>query len=94
MRYYEQQTYRDNQGVVTRYGGRAAIGEGRIASYMDRAPILSRFSSRGPDYSDQRRSPADVLKPDILAPGHQIWAAWSPMSVLNPILSGTTSVFC
>lgn len=60
-----------------------------MASYMERAPVVSRFSSRGPDYIDQKRSPADVLKPDILAPGHQIWAAWSPMSILNPILSGS-----
>lgn len=60
-----------------------------MASFMERAPVVSRFSSRGPDYIDQKRSPADVLKPDILAPGHQIWAAWSPMSILNPILSGS-----
>ncbi|KAH6787745.1 PA-domain containing subtilase family protein [Perilla frutescens var. hirtella] len=86
--YYEQQTYRDGQRKVIRYSGKAAIGEGRVASYMERAPVVSRFSSRGPDYIDQKRSPADVLKPDILAPGHQIWAAWSPMSIMNPILSG------
>ncbi|KAL3627424.1 hypothetical protein CASFOL_028787 [Castilleja foliolosa] len=86
--YYEQQTERDDRGVVIKYSGRAAIGEGRIASYTERAPVVSRFSSRGPDYIDQKRNPADVLKPDILAPGHQIWAAWSPMSVLDPILSG------
>ncbi|KAL9146735.1 hypothetical protein ABFS82_13G129900 [Erythranthe guttata] len=88
-RYYEQQTYRNDKGLVIRYSGRAAIGEGRVASYMDeRAPVVSRFSSRGPDYIDERRNPADLLKPDILAPGHQIWAAWSPMSVQNPILCG------
>ncbi|XP_057764971.1 subtilisin-like protease SBT2.4 [Salvia miltiorrhiza] len=86
--YYKQQTDRDAQGKVIRYSGRAGISEGRNASYMERAPVVSRFSSRGPDYIDQKRSPADVLKPDILAPGHQIWAAWSPMSILNPILSG------
>ncbi|PIN21325.1 Cucumisin [Handroanthus impetiginosus] len=86
--YYEQQTKRDDKGMVIQYGGMAAIGEGRIASYMERAPVVSRFSSRGPDYIDQKRNPIDVLKPDILAPGHQIWAEWSPMSVLNPMLSG------
>ncbi|KZV45041.1 hypothetical protein F511_30202 [Dorcoceras hygrometricum] len=87
-RYYEQQTQRDHKGHAIRYSGRAAIGEGRIATYMERAPVVSRFSSRGPDYMDQRKTPVDVLKPDILAPGNQIWAAWSPMSVQNPILSG------
>ncbi|KAL8461522.1 hypothetical protein ACS0TY_032851 [Phlomoides rotata] len=87
-RYYEQQTNRNDKGQVIRYSGRAAIGEGRIATYMERAPVVSRFSSRGPDYIDRTRSPADVLKPDILAPGHQIWAAWSPMSVVNPMMSG------
>ncbi|XP_059639719.1 subtilisin-like protease SBT2.4 [Cornus florida] len=86
--YYEQQTHRDEKGFVMSYGGRAAIGEGRAASFTGRAPIVSRFSSRGPDFIDKSRNPTDVLKPDILAPGHQIWAAWSPMSVLNPILSG------
>ncbi|XP_016508521.2 subtilisin-like protease SBT2.4 isoform X2 [Nicotiana tabacum] len=88
LQYYERETVRDKNGFVVRYGGRAAISEGRIASYKGRAPIVSRFSSRGPDYIDQSKNPTDVLKPDILAPGHQIWAAWSPMSVLNPILSG------
>ncbi|KAL0305984.1 UNVERIFIED_CONTAM: Subtilisin-like protease SBT2.4 [Sesamum radiatum] len=44
--YYEEQTYRDEEGLVIRYSGRAAIGEGRIATYTERAPIVSRFSSR------------------------------------------------
>ncbi|KAK6794001.1 hypothetical protein RDI58_007454 [Solanum bulbocastanum] len=88
LQYYEKETVRDTNGLVVRYGGRAAISEGRNASYKGRAPIVSRFSSRGPDYIDQSKNPTDVLKPDILAPGHQIWAAWSPMSVLDPILSG------
>lgn len=70
------------------YSGRAAIEEGRTATFNGRTPVVSRFSSRGPDYIDQNRNPADVLKPDILAPGHQIWGAWSPMSVLDPILAG------
>lgn len=86
--YYEQQTYRDQRGFAVRFGGRAAIWEGRISSLAGRAPIVSRFSSRGPDFIDKSRKPVDVLKPDILAPGHQVWAAWSPLSILDPILSG------
>lgn len=49
---------------------------------------MSRFSSKGPDFIDANRKPADVLKPDILAPGHQVWAAWSPISAFDPILEG------
>ncbi|XAR53811.1 Cucumisin [Bertholletia excelsa] len=86
--YYEEHTCRDKRGSVTEYNGRAAIAEGRIASYSGGAATVSRFSSRGPDFIDLKRNPTDVLKPDILAPGHQIWAAWSPMSALDPILSG------
>ncbi|XP_073280593.1 subtilisin-like protease SBT2.4 [Primulina huaijiensis] len=83
-----KQTQRDDKGHGIRYSGRAAISEERIATYMEKAPVASRFSSRGSDYMDQRKNPEDVIKPDILAPGNQIWAAWSPMSVQNPILSG------
>ncbi|XP_052180373.1 subtilisin-like protease SBT2.4 [Diospyros lotus] len=86
--YYKENTIRDEGGSVTSYRGRAAIAEGRVASYKGLAPVVSRFSSRGPDFINNKRDPTDVLKPDILAPGHQIWAAWSPMSVSEPILSG------
>ncbi|XP_027087762.1 subtilisin-like protease SBT2.4 [Coffea arabica] len=86
--YYEEQTSRDKRGLVISYSGRAAIGEGRTAACMGRAPTVSRFSARGPDYIDQRKNPTDVLKPDILAPGHQIWAAWSPLSASDPMLAG------
>ncbi|KAG5234685.1 subtilisin protease [Salix suchowensis] len=86
--YYEQNIQRDERGFVTQYCSKAAIGEGRVASFVGQAPTVSRFSSRGPDFVDVNRNPADVLKPDILAPGHQIWAAWSPHSALDPTLNG------
>ncbi|KAK8592248.1 hypothetical protein V6N13_062834 [Hibiscus sabdariffa] len=86
--YYEQQTLRDARGFVTQFNARAAIRDGRFASFGGQAPIVSRFSSRGPDFIDINRNPADVLKPDILVPGHEIWAAWSPLSALDPILTG------
>lgn len=77
---------------MTQNFARAAIGEGRVASLGRQALVVSRFSSRGPDFIDIDRHPADVLKPDILAPGHQIWAAWSPLSALDPILTGRQSL--
>ncbi|XP_023742898.2 subtilisin-like protease SBT2.4 [Lactuca sativa] len=88
MDYYEKKTERNNKGVAIAYHGRAAIGEGRFAKYNTKAPIVSRSSSRGPNFIDIKRNPIDLLKPDILAPGHSIWAAWSPMSVKTPILEG------
>lgn len=79
-------------GLVTNFGGRAAIGEGRAASFCSRnsrAPTVSRFSARGPNFINvKNKTSLDVLKPDLLAPGHQIWAAWSPMSVSETILRG------
>lgn len=92
MQYYENQTSRDKAGSVTNFGARAAIGEGRAAAFDGRAPTVSRFSSRGPDMIDAKKNPIDVLKPDILAPGHEVWAAWSPMSVSEPLLRGLSSL--
>ncbi|KAL0012265.1 hypothetical protein SO802_007373 [Lithocarpus litseifolius] len=86
--YYEQQIERDGRGFVTKFGARAAIGDGRVSSFKGQAPIVSRFSARGPDFIDKDKNPADILKPDILAPGHQVWAAWSPISALEPTLKG------
>ncbi|XP_058080521.1 subtilisin-like protease SBT2.4 [Magnolia sinica] len=88
LEYYNSQTYRDERGAAARFNGRASIKEGRVASFSEQAPIVSRFSSRGPDIIDNNLNLADVLKPDILAPGDLIWAAWSPTSVADPILSG------
>ncbi|KAJ4800614.1 Subtilisin-like protease [Rhynchospora pubera] len=86
--YYNNHTIRDIKGIVTSYGSCATIKEGRIATFTNTAPAVARFSSRGPDISDNQLNPADVLKPDILAPGNQIWGAWSSVSLDNPILSG------
>ncbi|KAF4372593.1 hypothetical protein F8388_027266 [Cannabis sativa] len=88
LHYYEERTHRDEKNIVRRFGAKALIGEGRVAYFKDQEPTVSRFSSRGPDIIDANRNLADVLKPDIVAPGHQIWAAWSPMSVLEPTLAG------
>ncbi|KAL2628329.1 hypothetical protein AAZX31_07G244900 [Glycine max] len=88
LQYYEEQIKRDRKGTATEFGAMAAVGEGRVASFTGRSPIVSRFSSRGPDIIDMHNNLADVLKPDILAPGHQIWAAWTPISALEPMLKG------
>lgn len=90
QQYYENNTDRDPGGAVSRYGATASINEGRVAAFGDPVPIVARSSSRGPDIMDSQLTPADVLKPDILAPGNQIWSAWSPISSKDPILYGRT----
>jgi hypothetical protein len=87
-----EQFQKDERGFVTQYFARAAMSERvRRVAYIFWGPcthIVSRFSSRGPDFVDNNRNPADVLERNILFPGHQIWAAWSSLSALNPILPG------
>ena len=35
------------------------------------------YSARGPDPQDSLPHEADILKPNLIAPGNFIWAAWS-----------------
>ncbi|KAG4958515.1 hypothetical protein JHK84_035625 [Glycine max] len=42
------------------------------------------FSTRGPNIKDFSFQEADLLKPDILAPGSLIWAAWCPNGTDEP----------
>ena len=76
--YYNASTIRDWAGRATKFGGVAAIADGMAPSLHKSAPMVAAFSSRGPDVKDFSFQDADVLKPDILAPGNLIWAAWSP----------------
>ncbi|KAG4969516.1 hypothetical protein JHK85_035937 [Glycine max] len=56
------------------------------------------FSARGPNIKDFSFQEADLLKPDILAPGSLIWATWCPNGTDEPnyvgegfaIISGTS----
>ncbi|KAL8140327.1 LOW QUALITY PROTEIN: hypothetical protein V2J09_006348 [Rumex salicifolius] len=67
--------------TAVRYSATTTVAEGRVAIFNGSAPVVSRFSTRGSDIIDSSRKAADVLKLDMVAPGHQIWAAWNPMSV-------------
>lgn len=35
------------------------------------------YSARGPDPEDNSLANADILKPNLVAPGNSIWGAWS-----------------
>ncbi|KAL5724062.1 hypothetical protein ACHQM5_007372 [Ranunculus cassubicifolius] len=78
--YYNSNTIRNRNGRAVAFTARARILDGRLATYTGQAPIVASYSSRGPDVNNALLQTADVLKPNIMAPGSYIWAAWSPNS--------------
>ena len=58
----------------------AKLGNGMSPTLLEgRAPQVALFSSRGPCVKDFNLQDADVLKPNIVAPGSLIWGAWTPI---------------
>ncbi|MCO5604332.1 hypothetical protein L7F22_058497 [Adiantum nelumboides] len=77
--YYNANTERDEFKKVTHFGASAWIKDSRTPTFYAEAPEVAYFSSRGPVYANSATSmQSDVLKPDIIAPGHQIWGGWTP----------------
>ncbi|KAL5138293.1 Subtilisin-like protease SBT2.4 [Glycine soja] len=62
FQHYEEQTKRDRKGTTTEFGAMATVGEGRVASFTGRSPIVSRFSSTSPNIIGMHNNLADVLK--------------------------------
>ncbi|KAL9224103.1 hypothetical protein vseg_000172 [Gypsophila vaccaria] len=76
--YYNISTSRDWTGRVKRFGAKGSIGDGLKPVLHKSAPQVAIFSARGPNIKDYSFQDADLLKPDILAPGSLIWGAWAP----------------
>lgn len=64
---------------VVKFGAVAAICGGLKANYSNTAPKVMYYSARGPDPADSLPHQADILKPNLVAPGNMIWAAWSSL---------------
>ncbi|XP_008223890.1 PREDICTED: subtilisin-like protease SBT2.5 isoform X1 [Prunus mume] len=82
--YYNISTSRDWTGRVKSFKGIGSIGDGLMPILHKSAPLVALFSARGPNIKDFSFQDADLLKPDILAPGSLIWAAWSPNGTDEP----------
>lgn len=78
IEYYNTSTSRDWTGRVKSFKATGSIGDGLMPILHKSAPQVALFSARGPNIRDFNFQDADLLKPDILAPGSLIWAAWSP----------------
>ncbi|KAG9140883.1 hypothetical protein Leryth_010406 [Lithospermum erythrorhizon] len=76
--YYNATTSRDWTGRVKSFKAIGSIGNGLKPILHPSAPEVALFSSRGPNIRDYSFQDADMLKPDILAPGSLIWSAWTP----------------
>lgn len=62
---------------ITKFGAVANICGGLKANYSNVAPKIMYYSARGPDPGDTLPHEAEILKPNLVAPGNLIWAAWS-----------------
>ncbi|CAA0832254.1 Subtilase family protein [Striga hermonthica] len=79
LQYYNSTLERDNNSTkkIVKFGGVASITGGIKANFSSSAPKVMYYSARGPDPEDSSLDDADILKPNIVAPGNFIWAAWS-----------------
>nr|GMD82282.1 subtilisin-like protease SBT2.5 [Ipomoea batatas] len=86
--YYNLNTLRSRSGRAIAFRATARILDGRQAIYSGQGPVVASYSSRGPDVNNALLDTADVLKPNIMAPGSSIWAAWSPNSEGDKYIKG------
>lgn len=78
IEYYKASTLRDWSGRVKSFKAKGMIGNGLEPILHKSAPIVALFSARGPNIRDYSYRDADLLKPDILAPGSLISAFLEP----------------
>ncbi|XP_051125304.1 subtilisin-like protease SBT2.2 [Andrographis paniculata] len=77
LQYYNSSLVIDQTtNKIVKFGGTALISGGIKANFSRAAPRIMYYSARGPDPEDGFLT-ADILKPNIVAPGNFIWSAWS-----------------
>ncbi|KAG7536457.1 Peptidase S8/S53 domain superfamily [Arabidopsis suecica] len=81
LKYYNSSLQRDGTTKeIVSFGAVASIEGGLNANFSNRAPKVMYYSARGPDPEDNSFNDADILKPNLVAPGNSIWGAWSSVS--------------
>ncbi|KAL5731635.1 hypothetical protein ACHQM5_004344 [Ranunculus cassubicifolius] len=79
MQYYNSSVERDASQNIVKFGAAARIGGGLEAIYNNSAPKVMYYSARGPDPQNSFLDDADIMKPNLIAPGNFIWSAWSSL---------------
>ncbi|ERM99272.1 hypothetical protein AMTRI_Chr02g254020 [Amborella trichopoda] len=80
LKYYNNSLVRnESSNSILKFGGMARILGGLKANYSNSAPKVVYYSARGPDPEDNMLDDADFMKPNLIAPGNLIWAAWSSL---------------
>ncbi|XP_057812179.1 subtilisin-like protease SBT2.3 [Salvia miltiorrhiza] len=78
LHYYNSSLERDESSKkIVKFGGLASVSGGIKANFSHSAPKVMYYSARGPDPEDNFLDVADILKPNVVAPGNFIWSAWS-----------------
>ncbi|KAJ8548991.1 hypothetical protein K7X08_032354 [Anisodus acutangulus] len=78
LQYYNSSLEKDETRTkIVKFGAVACILGGIKANFSLSAPKVMYYSARGPDPEDSSADNADILKPNLIAPGNSIWAAWS-----------------
>ncbi|XP_042444854.1 subtilisin-like protease SBT2.2 isoform X2 [Zingiber officinale] len=89
LQYYNNSLHRGkNAKTIVKFGGVARILGGLKANYSISAPKVMYYSSRGPDPEDNSFLDADILKPNLIAPGNSIWGAWSSLGTESAEFQG------
>lgn len=81
LEYYNSSLEEDGASKeIVNFGAVASICGGLEANYNNAAPKVMYYSARGPDPVDSFPHEADIMKPNLVAPGNSIWAAWSSLA--------------
>ncbi|KAM7254758.1 hypothetical protein ACFE04_019999 [Oxalis oulophora] len=89
LQYYNSSLERDGSTKeIVRFGGTASLLGGLKANYSNVAPKVMFYSARGPDPEDSSLDDADILKPNLVAPGSYIWGGWSSLGSDSVEFSG------
>ncbi|KAF3774329.1 Subtilisin-like protease SBT2-3 [Nymphaea thermarum] len=78
LQYYNDSLVRNtSSNMIIQFGGSARISGGLQPEYNNSAPKILYYSARGPDPETALLDDADFMKPNLVAPGNFIWAAWT-----------------